>query len=375
MEQIARDFIVQLASEGAKGNQDAFLLRLRKFISRIRASDPVLAELLIRTLPDAPTMREKKNANEVVPVDSDSRQKLITEEFPVLLDAIPVWPEQVTKSLNRVVLEWSEQEALRTLSLSPVRSVLFSGPPGVGKTLAAKWLASELGLSLLTLDLSTVMSSFLGKTGSNIKSVLNYAQSFPCVLLLDEFDSIAKRRDDETDVGELKRLVTVLLQAIDEWPDTSLLIAATNHEELLDPAVWRRFDLILRIEHPTVEMIANFLEAAGVPAGLGAHFAEFFLGKSFGTIEKKLLLAKKNSVLEKKTLVLALSELILDDYSTENPEKNVVNLQILKLHLEGKSTREIAKIFGTAHTTIGRAIKAFSIEKINKKIDSSWRLD
>ena len=360
MEQVVRDSIVQLASEGAKGNQDAFLMRLRKFISRVRSLEPELAEMLIQTLPDGPALREKKALREAIPVDSDSRQKLLVEEFPVVLDIDPVWPDLIAKSLNRVVLEWAEQDALRKLSLSPVRSVLCSGPPGVGKTLAAKWLANKLNMPLLTLDLSTVMSSFLGKTGNNIKSVLSYAQSFPCVLLLDEFDSIAKRRDDETDVGELKRLVTVLLQAIDEWPDTSLLIAATNHQELLDPAVWRRFDLILKIDHPSLVMIEAFLLNSGIPKDMSARLSPFFLGRSFGLIEKKILLAKKNSVLEKKKIVHALIESIIEDLSVDSSEKNFVDLKIFTAHLEGKSNREIGKIFDVAHTTVGRIIKSFS---------------
>lgn len=90
-------------------------------------------------------------------------------------------------------------------------------------------------MPLLTLDLASVMSSYLGKTGNNIKAVLNYASSFPCVLLLDEFDAIAKKEMMRRMWEKPKRLVTVLLQAIDEWPNTSILIAATNHSELLDP--------------------------------------------------------------------------------------------------------------------------------------------
>src|SRR5665213_3572636 len=128
-------------------------------------------------------------------------------------------------------------------------------PPGVGKTLAARWIARELHRPLLTLDLSAVMSSFLGRTGANVRHVLDYAKGVDCVLLLDELDSIAKRRDDASDVGELKRLVTVLLQEIDDWPSTGLLIAATNHSDLLDPAVWRRFEMRVNFPMPGDESV------------------------------------------------------------------------------------------------------------------------
>lgn len=131
--------------------------------------------------------------------------------------------------------------------------MVFTGPPGVGKTLAARWLAVQLHRPLLILDLASVMSSFLGRTGSNLRNVMDYAKSVECVLLLDEFDAIAKRRDDNGEIGELKRLVTVLLQEIDDWPVGGLLVAATNHGSLLDPAAWRRFEVQIDFPLPNRE--------------------------------------------------------------------------------------------------------------------------
>ena len=130
----------------------------------------------------------------------------------------------------------------------------------LGKTLAARWIAKKLNRPLIVLDLWAVMSSFLGRTGNNIRNVLDYAKGLDCVLLLDEFDAIAKRRDDAVEIGELKRLVTVLLQEIDEWPSSGLLLAATNHPDLLDPAVWRRFELIVEFPMPTEAEIRQAIE-------------------------------------------------------------------------------------------------------------------
>lgn len=163
-------------------------------------------------------------------------------EMPVSLATEPIWPTEIHSPLDELLRERRMIEHLKKAGLHPTRTVVFTGPPGVGKSLAARWLASELGLPLATLNLGAVMSSFLGRTGANIRQVMDFTRSRPCVFLLDELDAIAKRRDDPSDIGELKRLVTVLLQEIDLWPGSGLLIATTNHEQLIDPAVWRRFE-------------------------------------------------------------------------------------------------------------------------------------
>jgi len=177
----------------------------------------------------------------------------------------------------------------------------MTGPPGLGKTMSVKWMARQLGLPLLVLDLSTVMSSLLGKTGGNLRAVIDFAKSEDGILFLDEFDSVAKRRDDEVDIGELKRLVTVLLQEIDNWPHEKLLVAATNHEELLDPAVWRRFDLHLRFELPdrnqVEEAMKRFLSFAPDGDQLAHITASVYTGRSFCDIERELMHLRKQSLL------------------------------------------------------------------------------
>jgi SpoVK/Ycf46/Vps4 family AAA+-type ATPase len=215
--------------------------------------------------------------------------------------------------MDQLLAERAYQSALAEQGLTPTKSVLFTGAPGVGKSLMAKWIAHRLQRPLVTLDLSAVMSSFLGKTGANIRHVLDYAKASPCVLFLDELDSVAKRRDDATEIGELKRLVTVLLQEIDEWPASGLLIAATNHPALLDPAIWRRFDLIIDFPMPKAEQVRQAVTSilrVRVPNEDLIEAVSIVLdGYSFSDIGREL-----NRLIKQSVMVQAPLEDVLREY-------------------------------------------------------------
>lgn len=262
MSDIEKD-LVQIIRLALTGKDSDLRMYAKRALAPILKRRPDLSEMGVEvaTLLDS-TRGTRGPIIDPLPVDLDSRQELIRRELDPQLPERVEWPSSIQVPLNQLVEERKQNEKLLEVGLSPSRTLLFVGPPGVGKTLAARWFAKQISRPLLTLDLATVMSSYLGKTGNNIRVVLDYAKKSPSVLLLDEFDAIAKRRDDGAEVGELKRLVTVLLQAIDDWPTDGVLIAATNHPELLDPAVWRRFDRILEFPQPGDDLRRKLIEEA-----------------------------------------------------------------------------------------------------------------
>lgn len=184
-----------------------------------------------------------------IPTDKKNNESLINVKEVRDIEK-PILSIENEEIFENFLMEQKKKYELLKLNLKPTNSILLYGEPGVGKTYSATWLASKLNKPLIALDLATIMSSYLGETGSNIKKVLDYAKENDCILFLDEFDAIAKTRTDNRELGEIKRIVNVLLKELEEWPIGSIIIAATNHEELLDKAIWRRFDLKIRLNLP-----------------------------------------------------------------------------------------------------------------------------
>ena len=260
--------------------------------------------------------------------------------------------------LGQVISERRRERDLLAAGLFPTKSLLFTGPPGVGKSLAARWIAKSLARPLLTLDLSAVMSSFLGRTGTNLRHVLDYAKQVEAVLLLDEFDALAKRRDDSTEVGELKRLVTVLLQEIDDWPPTGLLIAATNHPELLDPAVWRRFDVRVEFPMPTQEQVREATDLfLGADNGASDRWRQILAatlrGLSFNDVERELSRVRRESIIRNESIeqrIISLVQTRLNSLTRKERSEAV-----LWMTTSGLSQRAVHELTGVSRDTIRRA--------------------
>jgi len=264
------DDLVRVFWMGLGGRTTDLDRYLRRMLPKWQVSSPELGlrlqDLLAQSNPSASGLTRGAPAPATAefafptPTGASDAGELLRFEHSVTLQIEPVWSPDVEAQLKAIVRERHAIVELARAGLRPTHTVILTGLPGVGKTLAAHWLARELKLPLAVLNLGAVMSSFLGRTGANLRQVIAYASQQPCVLLLDELDAIAKRRDDSSDIGELKRLVTVLLQELDAWPAEALLIAATNHEQLIDPAVWRRFERRIVFPLPRAVQQAQLLD-------------------------------------------------------------------------------------------------------------------
>ena len=161
--------------------------------------------------------------------------------------------------LSDLIAEWRFRDELERNSVPRRTKLVFSGPPGCGKTLTARSLGTELGLPVLTVRFSNLVGAYLGQTGANVRSVFAFAEGNACILLLDEFDAIGRTRGRSTDIGELDRIVISLLQELDHTMPAGLVVAATNSPESLDRALWRRFDAHVQFPLPTRRRLEQFV--------------------------------------------------------------------------------------------------------------------
>ena len=205
--------------------------------------------------------------------------------------------------------EFRQWDILEANGLRPSHKLLFCGPPGCGKTATAEVIATELGLPLVYIRFDSVVSSLLGETASNLRKVFEYIHEETWVVLFDEFDAIGRSRDDATEHGEIKRVVNAFLQMLDNFHGRSLLIAATNFEQALDPALWRRFDEVVRFERPTVGQIEELMKKRLIPVMNSKistkRYGAQLEGSTFADVERIATDVLKSCALDGKTQLQA----------------------------------------------------------------------
>ena len=193
------------------------------------------------------------------PVDTETRMSIIDLFIPTEDEGNIVLSESIERKVNEFIKIIDNKDKIKLHGVSLQSTILLYGKPGVGKNTIAKYISWKTKLPLVITRLDALISSLLGNTSKNIRRVFEYADSKPCILFLDEFDAIAKARDDQHEIGELKRVINSLLQNIDLFAQNNILIAATNHPELLDRAIWRRFNTVIEVENLNTKGVEKLL--------------------------------------------------------------------------------------------------------------------
>lgn len=214
-----------------------------------------------------------------------------------------VFPPDVRDRLSSIVTEVAHWPELDAAGVPRRNRILLFGPPGCGKTSIASAMAGELAWPLVTTRVDSLISSYLGETAANLRSLFDYATSAPAVVLLDEFDSLGKLRDDPTDHGELRRVVNAVLQMVDTYRGPSLIVAATNNPEVLDTAIWRRFDEVIEVPLPGIEEITALLRRLlhqHIEVSAIGFVAQRLLGLPYAAVEHAVNGARRRAVLARR---------------------------------------------------------------------------
>ena len=259
--------------------------------------------------------KQKGHANESnddgieVPTDGENGFPLlhIDKQYHNFDDLIVT--DETRDELMSIILENKSVKQLFTYGFRPENKILFCGPPGTGKTLSARVLSSEVGYPLAYVHFDSIVSSLLGQTATNLRKIFDFIDIGKFVVLFDEFDIVGKKRDDPHEHGEIKRVVNNFMQMLDRYNGASIILAATNHQHLLDKAIWRRFDDVVYFDLPDGprrrQLFAKYLRVMRREAGVNPDgLAEITSGYSAADIAQTCERALKRSIMEGSKIVL-----------------------------------------------------------------------
>lgn len=300
------DLLVNILKTATAGDQVAMRKYAEELIQNERnKGHRILAERMTKAL--RPNSAQSNRFQHMQSTNNHSQSKdLIYQMVPDRkLDDL-VLANDTRDQVMEVVREQHRADVLHAHNLRARNRLLFTGPPGNGKTALAEALAYELMYPLIVIRYEALIGSYLGETASRLKSVIDYAKTLKCVLFLDEFEILGKDRGDTHETGEIKRVVSSLLLQLDDLPDYVVVIAASNHPELLDKAVWRRFQVRLALPMPTTKQLTGFVSSiekrCNIKFGIApATIAEHLRGVNFSEAEEFCLSVVRQAVLEMAT--------------------------------------------------------------------------
>ncbi|MGI6555110.1 MAG: AAA family ATPase [Bacillota bacterium] len=363
--------IMKIIEGGMKRDQEKVKNYSKLLTEKLRKDgNDKLAKRIERILhdPKIPTVSVSSLQNlSKVPFDQESRLSIADTIYPNQIDTEVILSEENKNIISKFINYIVNSDKILAAGLDIPNSLLLYGPPGCGKTEIAKFVAKNIDLPIVIARLDALVSSYLGSTAKNIRHLFDYVKTNPCVLFLDEFDAIAKMRDDSHELGELKRVVNSLLQNIDSLGTGTILIAATNHEQLLDPAVWRRFIYKVKIDKPTVFMrhllVEKFIDGRGNLSKKDmAIIAEATEGLSGAEIEQICKEAIRDSIIHEEQLSFkTISQKLLEQLSMLN-EVPVQNKKYFANYFKTLkpdffSYAAIGRILGVSKTTVCRYLR------------------
>ena len=253
------DLLISLVKASVSGNKDTVHSVVENIIAEEKSKQHnVLADRLTRAL------QAKGNGGRAIPSVAYDAQNRIKDALAEVtprhqLDDI-VLGKTTIQSVNQLIEEQQRASILRANGLDPRHRIMLVGPPGNGKTSLAEAIAEALAVPFFIIRYEALIGSYLGETAQRLKRMFDFISTTPCVVFFDEFDVVGKERGDTHETGEIKRVVSSLLMQVDNLPSYAVIIAASNHAELLYRAVWRRFQIRLSLPAPTSKDLQNFLE-------------------------------------------------------------------------------------------------------------------
>ncbi len=259
------EIIKQMFLSFSNKDNEAFIVAAKEYIERERRKKhnivvKDLEKALSQPSNNTDTLQKRFKSNIPIPRDNEKGFPLLEiQHFEKDFDSL-ILSERTKEQLEQVIREFRDADILATYNLEYKKKILLCGQPGTGKTFSAQIISSVLHIPLVYIRFDAIISSYLGETAGNLRKIFDFIESGTWIVLFDEFDIIGKNRDDNHEHGEIKRVVNNFLQMLDNFKGESILIAATNHQNILDPAIWRRFDDVLYYDLPNISARKKLLE-------------------------------------------------------------------------------------------------------------------